>query len=222
MNSNKPPWGIGDVTHVARTMCWRTKHWVASRGPSPFFKSMEMLNCKPHSKKENNKMSYCISKSEVVDEGASKVFRVLADIENWHLWTRSVTKIAYLEKHEFRVGAKVLVIQPKLSPAVWTITEIIPNRSFVWQTRSYGVNITAKHTLQDGGKGTFIEHQVIYEGTFAWLVYMLTARVTNRYLEMEITGLKNKCEEINGGYLQEGATRNVSSPAGLRPREMSN
>ena len=141
--------------------------------------------------------NYCISKNTVVDSDVSTVFNVLADIENWNTWTRSVTKISYLENNTFKVGDQALVIQPRLSPAVWTITEIIPNKSFIWQTHSYGVNMTAKHILKETDQGTFIEHQVIYEGQFAWLFYKLTGKLTNQYLTMEIMGLKAKCEEIH-------------------------
>jgi hypothetical protein len=141
--------------------------------------------------------NYFISKNTIVDTDVSTVFSVLADIENWNSWTRSVTRISYLEHNKFQVGDKATVIQPKLSPALWTIAEIIPNKSFVWQTNSYGVKMTAKHILKETSRGTFIEHQVIYEGLFARLFYKLTTKLTNRYLAMEIMGLKRKCEGIN-------------------------
>src|SRR3954451_18301934 len=97
------------------------------------------------------KNSYCILRTATIDTDVSKVFRVVADIENWNLWTKSVTKISFLEKFKFEVGGKARVYQPKLLPAVWTITEIIENRSFVWQTKSFTVKMTAKHILEGTG-----------------------------------------------------------------------
>jgi len=138
-----------------------------------------------------------ISKSTEVNASVSTVFGVLSDIEHWNEWTKSVTKISYLPNNNFLIGGKALVHQPKLPASVWTITEIIPNRFFFWQMNSHGVKITAKHIMKETDKGTFIEHQVIYEGLFAWLVYKLTAKLTKQYLGMEITGLKHHCEEIN-------------------------
>ena len=142
------------------------------------------------------KSKYCISKRTLINADVTKVFSLLADIENWNLWTRSVTKISYVAQKQFEVGGKALVIQPKLAPAVWTITEIIDNKSFVWQTKSPGATMTAKHLLENTGQGTCIEHQVIYEGWLAGLFYALTSKLTTLYLDMEISGLKSKCEQV--------------------------
>jgi len=48
----------------------------------------------------------------------------LADIENWNQWTSSVTRITIVNDIKFNKGTKARIVQPKLLPALWKITEI--------------------------------------------------------------------------------------------------
>jgi hypothetical protein len=145
------------------------------------------------------KNNYTVSKNTIIHSHVSTVFGVLADLENWNSWTKSVTSISFLENSRFQVGGKARVIQPKLSPAIWTITEIIENESFVWQTKHPGVKMIARHILKSTSQGTFVEHQVIYKGLLAGLAYKRTSDLTNQYLTIEINGLKSKCEKMKEG-----------------------
>lgn len=101
-----------------------------------------------------------------------------------------------LEKERFVVGGKARILQPRLSPAIWTITEIVENKSFTWKTKTLGVIITATHTLESSPVGTVVELRLIYEGFLSGLLFSISSKKAAQNLELEINGLKAKCEMI--------------------------
>jgi uncharacterized membrane protein len=137
-----------------------------------------------------------ITKRIIINAEISKVYSVWIDIEKWNLWTKSINKISILENNTFEIGGKARVVQPKLFPSVWTITDVKTNESFVWDTKTLGVTIVAKHILESTRQGTIAETTIIYEGFLASLFYRLSSNLTTQYLTMEINGLKNECESI--------------------------
>ncbi len=136
-----------------------------------------------------------IKKSVIINNEISKVYKILVDVEKWNLWTKSINKISFLENNKFEINGKVRVEQPKLPPTVWTITEIITNKSFTWQSRTLGVTLTAKHLLKSSDNATFVEQEIIYEGFLAYLIYKLSFNLTSNYMTMEVDGLKVECEK---------------------------
>jgi Polyketide cyclase / dehydrase and lipid transport len=141
------------------------------------------------------KNKYCISKRLTINSAAERVFSVLSDIESWNSWTKSITHISFVGNSKFEVGGRARVLQPNLPPAIWTITEIIENNSFTWQTKTFGVKTTAKHILIKANDETVAELKIIFEGILAPLVYKLKLKLTAQYLIMEINGLKSECEK---------------------------
>ncbi len=137
-----------------------------------------------------------VTRKLVVNSEAHTIFSVLADVEKWNEWTKSITSISFLEKERFVVGGKARILQPRLSPAIWTITEIVENKSFTWMTKTLGVTITATHSLDSTLEGTIVELRLIYEGLLSGLVFRLFSKMAIQNLELEIKGLKAECERI--------------------------
>jgi uncharacterized membrane protein len=137
-----------------------------------------------------------ITKRIIINAEISKVYSVWIDIEKWNLWTKSINKISFLENNTFEIGGEARVEQPKLSPSVWTITDVKTSESFVWHTKTLGVTIVAKHILKSTQQGTIAETTIIYDGFLASLFYRLSSKLTTQYLIMEINGLKKECEKI--------------------------
>jgi len=137
-----------------------------------------------------------VTRKLVVNSEAHTIFSVLADVEKWNEWTKSITSISFLEKERFVVGGKARILQPRLSPAIWTITEIVENKSFTWKTKTLGVIITAMHTLESSPVGTVVELRLIYEGFLSGLLFAISSKKAAQNLELEINGLKSKCEMI--------------------------
>jgi uncharacterized membrane protein len=133
--------------------------------------------------------------STTVSAPADTVFNTYADVEHWPSWTSSVTSVEKLDPGPLKVGLRARVRQPKLPVAVWQVTQLVPGQEFTWEARNRGVRTIGTHRVTehaDGSVGiTAILEQV---GPLGWLVGLLTARITRRYLRTEVEGLKAYCE----------------------------
>ena len=138
---------------------------------------------------------YYIEKSLIVNTEPKNVFAVLMQLENWNQWTKSITSISLLNAEKIEVGTRIRVIQPELSPATWTIIEIKENSSLVWEKKSFGLKMTATHSIINDNNNVLVRLSIIYEGFFARLAYKLTSSLTDRYMTMEINGLKAESEK---------------------------
>ncbi len=139
---------------------------------------------------------YQIVKSIEIKADPTIIFGVLADVESWNSWTKSITTISFVKNSQFKLGGKVKMKQPKFLPAVWTISELTPNKSFEWKKKSLAVTLTAHHSVIRINGSTYLELKMSYEGFLAGIVYRISSRITSEYLTMEISDLKNKCESI--------------------------
>jgi uncharacterized protein YndB with AHSA1/START domain len=87
----------------------------------------------------------------------STVWRILADVEHWPDWTPTVVEIKPLSSRGLMVGARYRVVQPKLRPAVYEVTECVPNKAFTWVQRLAGGTMVADHRLLARGDATQVE-----------------------------------------------------------------
>lgn len=138
-----------------------------------------------------------ISKSTTINAPIEKVFDELLQVQRWHMWTKSITSISILDNSPICVGARLKIHQPKLMPAVWTITELERNNTLVWEKKSPGLKIVAGHVLTSSPEGTVVQLSIQYQGLLTPWVFRLTRDLTSRYLTMETEGLKNHCERVN-------------------------
>jgi uncharacterized membrane protein len=125
-----------------------------------------------------------------------QVWAVMSDVERWPEWTPSVTSIQRLDHGPLAVGSRARVHQPKLPPAEWQITELEAGRSFTWVTRSPGVRVTARHSVEAREGGTRATLSVQFLGFLAPLVARFTRDLNERYLALEAKGLKSRSEGL--------------------------
>jgi carbon monoxide dehydrogenase subunit G len=123
-----------------------------------------------------------------------RVWAVLSDIEKWPEWTPSITSIERLDGGPLRVGVRARIRQPKLAPALWTVSAA-DNRSFTWVTRAPGITVTASHVVEAVGTGSRVTLALKFAGLFGGLIGRLTRRLNERYLGYEAAGLKRRSEE---------------------------
>ena len=128
-----------------------------------------------------------------------RVFEVMADTDRWHEWTPSVTSITRLDSGEFKVGSRAVIRQPKFPPALWKVTAI-DKRSFTWENRAPGIRVIAHHSTEPTPTGARATLSLRYEGLFAKMLAWMTRGITQRYLEMEATGLKARSENPYFNY----------------------
>lgn len=127
---------------------------------------------------------------------AQRVFDVYADVEHWPDWTASVTSVERLDEGPLRVGSRARIKQPRLPVAVWEVTDLVPGRSFTWIARGPGIVTTGSHVVAPAGSGDRVRVTASLEqgGVLGPLLGLLTKRLTNRYLDIEVRGLKAHCE----------------------------
>ena len=125
-----------------------------------------------------------------------RVFDVYSDVERWPDWTQSVTSVERLDHGPLQVGSRARVKQPRLPVAVWEVTELVPGRSFTWVARGPGIVTTGSHAVTREANGERVKVTASLEqgGVLGPLLGLLTKRLTNRYLDIEVRGLKAHCE----------------------------
>jgi uncharacterized membrane protein len=133
--------------------------------------------------------------SIAIDAPAERVWAVMSDVERWHEWTPSITSVERLDRGTFRLGSRARVRQPKLPTAVWTVTDLQPNCSFIWTAGARGLLTIATHQILPGpGTSVTVRLSIRQTGLLAPLVNVLYAGLTRRYLKLEVNGLKQRCE----------------------------
>jgi uncharacterized protein YndB with AHSA1/START domain len=129
-----------------------------------------------------------------IDAPPQKVFAVLCDVERWPEWTSTMTSVARLEGGEFAVGSSARVLQPRLRPAVWQVSELEDRCNFTWTTRSPGLRMTAAHLVEPGGTGSRVTLSFELSGLLAPAVAWFYGGLIERYITIESQGLKKRSE----------------------------
>ncbi len=134
----------------------------------------------------------------VVDIAAppERVWPVIRDVERWHEWTASITRIKRLDQGPLRVGSKAIVQQPKLPTNTFEVTKLEENRGFTWETKSPGLRGAGQHWIEerDRGRASRVTLGVDFSGPLAPIVALFYGGLTQRYIEMEAAGLKERTE----------------------------
>jgi hypothetical protein len=147
--------------------------------------------------KANNGMKsrFCVEKTSMITARPRDIFNVLIDLGRWSTWTKSITEMSILKNDQPGPGVKIKVLQPKLPPAIWTITALDPDKSLIWEKRSFGLRMLSEHFILGACNETKVTLRMSYEGPLGGLFYKLTQSLTDRYMTMEIDGLKRECEK---------------------------
>jgi uncharacterized membrane protein len=123
-----------------------------------------------------------------------RVLAVLCDVERWPEWTSTVTQVQRLDRGPLAIGSSARVLQPKLRPAVWQVTELDENRSFTWVTRAPGVRMTAGHFVEAQGGGSRAALSFEISGLLGPIVSRLYRGLIQQYVASEAQGLKRRSE----------------------------
>jgi len=131
-----------------------------------------------------------------VDIAASpeRVWSVMSEVLLMPTWSDSMTSVELDPPGPLAVGSRARIVQPKLSPATWVVTEVTPLRSFTWVSTAMGATVTAFHSITPTSSGSSVTLAVEYDGRFSTAVAGLTRKITTKYLRMEADGLKRASE----------------------------
>lgn len=127
---------------------------------------------------------------------ADIVWAVMSDVERWPEWTASVSHVRRWQRQRpFAVGSRALVLQPKLPPAVWTVTSLTDGREFIWRAGLPGWWTIGGHRVEPlGPSSARATLSLVFKG---WLAARLAGRMrelVESYVGMELRGLKARSE----------------------------
>jgi len=127
------------------------------------------------------------------------VWQILAELEHWSDWTPTMTEIKPLTNSGLTVGARYRVVQPKLRPAIYEVTECVPNQTLTWIQKFPGGVMIADHRLSPHHGGTEIELSFSSEGLLATIIGKMFSKTISDYVASETESLKNRSERLAMG-----------------------
>jgi hypothetical protein len=120
------------------------------------------------------------------------VWSVLADVANWHRWTPTVLKVEALSSAELRVGNRFKIYQPRLRPAIWTVTAVEAPTRFAWESRVPGVVMIADHTLDAiSDRTSRLTLRFAFRGLLGAIVGPMSRKLVESYMAQEAASLRN-------------------------------
>ncbi len=127
-----------------------------------------------------------------IDAPPERVWSIMRDVERWHEWTSTITSIRRLDDGPMKAGSRARVVQPKLMPATWQVTEWQENRGFAWASHNPGVHVLGTHWIEKRGQGSRVTLSVQYSGWLGPLFALMLDGITARYIAIEAAGLQQR------------------------------
>lgn len=134
-----------------------------------------------------------------VDAPADAVYRLFTDVERWPEMTASISEVRRTDSGPVRVGSEAVVRQPRLPRARWRVTELVPGRTFTWETSAAGMTTAGRHQVEPDGQRSVITLTLTQHGPLAWLAEALSGRLARKYLAMEMEGFRRTAEAARDG-----------------------
>ena len=130
------------------------------------------------------------STSLIINASQEAIWKILSEVVHWHKWTPTLSKVEALNTSELKLGNRYIVVQPKLQPAEWVVTELSKS-SFKWEAKSPGMHMVADHLLQpiNTKKQTLLTLTFAFNGWLGKFIARMYGEVTKEYLEIEAQSL---------------------------------
>ena len=103
------------------------------------------------------------------------------------------------------VNTRVLIRQPKLPPALWSVTFWEPGRRFTWDSVAPGLRVTAHHIVEPAANGSRATLMIEMEGALGGFWGWATQGITAKYMALEAAGLKARSENPDFSAAQSPA-----------------
>ena len=132
--------------------------------------------------------------SLTINASQEAVWKVLSNVAHWHEWTPTVTKVEVLNTPELKLGNRYKVIQPKLQPVVWTVTEL-NSANFTWESKSPGMHMVAEHVVKSvNANQSEVTLTFAFNGWLGNLIGKMYGKMTEEYVRTEAQSLKKRVE----------------------------
>lgn len=123
------------------------------------------------------------------------VWACLSDVAQWPVWLPTVADVQPLDAPVLATGARFRILQPRLRPAVWTVTAFDPPASFTWESARAGLRVIARHVLTEvDERNTRLELSIAFEGLAGAIAGLTAGALARDYLEKEAVALKRLAE----------------------------
>ena len=134
------------------------------------------------------------STSITINASQQAVWKVLSDVAHWQEWTPTVTKVEVLNTPDLKLGNRYKVIQPKLQPAEWAVTELTTS-NFTWESKSPGMHMVAEHFVKSvNANQSEVTLTFAFNGWLGNLIGKMYGKMTEEYVQTEAQSLKKKVE----------------------------
>ncbi|MEV6242801.1 SRPBCC family protein [Lentzea sp. NPDC051838] len=131
----------------------------------------------------------------VIAAPPERVWDVLVDIEQWPERIPTVDSVERLDDGPLALGSRTKLVQPKLPPGVWTVTEMTDGASYTWESKSSGVTVVASHDVEPHPDGCRLTLAVAVSGALAPIGWLMSKSLTKRYVETEAASIKAASEQ---------------------------
>jgi uncharacterized membrane protein len=125
------------------------------------------------------------------------VWNLISDVRHWpDLLPATVTSVTPVDPaRPEEVGARYVIEQPKIPRATWEVTEWAPSRRFTWRSATLGIATTGSHVVEPlPGGGSRATLAIEWSGPLAAVVRLAYGRLTQRYVDIEGSNLKERAE----------------------------
>lgn len=124
-----------------------------------------------------------------IDAPPATVWALTIDVEAWPALFPTITRVERLDHEPMRVGSQARIRQPAQPERLWTVTELLEGRRFVWSTQARGFTMTGVHIVEpDPTGGTVNRLRLEVDGPLALLVAALAGRKLRQTLAIENAG----------------------------------
>ena len=125
----------------------------------------------------------------------ARIWSTWMDVERWSDWTPTVNTAKRLDPGPLSLDSRTKIIQPKLMPAVWRVTQLDEVAgTFSWATGRPGIRVTATHLVRPTSDGSCVTISLAYTGFLGSFMARQLKSLTLDYLTREAHGLKAHCE----------------------------
>jgi carbon monoxide dehydrogenase subunit G len=135
------------------------------------------------------------STSITINASQEAIWKILSDVAHWNEWAPTVTKVEVLDGPELKIDNHYKVYQPKLQPAVWSVTVLTPPSSFTWESRTSGMTMIGEHTLKStGANQNELTLTFSFQGVIGEIAGRLYRKTVESYIVIEAQSLKKRVE----------------------------
>ena len=135
-----------------------------------------------------------------IDADPQRIWSILTDVERWPEWTASVVRVERVSSEPFSIGSRILIKQPRLRKAIWTVIALEPLVEFTWKSTMPGLTTIGSHRLEQRASGTMtVTLSIDQRGALAPAIGLFVSKMTRRYMDYERRGLRARSEAEPSG-----------------------